>query len=116
MSMRWLPFEALWRQPLPVAAGEMLSDLFTYGTLALTLGVVLRRFRIPHARWWSAMAAILAAIACEALHAASFAGPLDTTTAVVACLAAGLIAHAGHTFRPNTDHPHLDGRFGQSYP
>jgi len=114
MSIRWLPFEALWRQPLPVAAGEMLSDLFTYGTLALTLGVLLRRFRIPQACWWSATAAILAAIACEALHAASFARPLDTTTAVSACLAAGLIAHAGHTFRPNTDHPHLDGPFGAS--
>jgi hypothetical protein len=102
MSIRWLPFEALWRQSLPLAAGEMLSDLFTYGTLAFTLGVLLRRFGITHARWWSATAAVLAAIACEALHSASFARPLDTTTAVLACLAAGLITHTGHTFRPNT--------------
>lgn len=92
--LHWLPFEALWRQRRSIAAGEMLDDLITYGTLALTLAVLLRRLRILHAWRWAAVAATLAAITFEGLRYGCLAKPLDLTTAVLTPLAAGLIRHA----------------------
>ncbi len=92
-----LPFESLWRQGRSIAMGEMLADLMTYGTLTLTLAVLLRRLRIPHAWRWAAIVATLAAITSEGLYAACLAKRLDCTTALLALSAAGLVRHAHGT-------------------
>lgn len=92
IAVRWLPFETLWRQSLHTAAAEVLSSLLTFATLTLTLVVLLRRFRVVYARWWTFAALTVVAITCEGLRLATLGTPMDVTALLLAWLSVYLVA------------------------
>jgi hypothetical protein len=90
--VQWLPFENLWRQSLHTAAAKVLSLLLTFGTLALTLRVLLQRSRTVHAGWWTLAALTLAATTCEGVPLVTAGTPMDVTTLLLASLATGSVS------------------------
>lgn len=90
--VKWLPFETTWRHPFETATAEILSSLMTYGTLAFTLRVLYRRFRVVHPGWWAFAALTLTATTCEGLRLMILGKPMDVTTPFLAWFAAYLVA------------------------
>lgn len=91
-AVQWLPFVALWRQPFLTTAAEVLSSLLTFATLTLTLVVLLRRFRVVHARRWALGALTVVAITCEGLRLTTLGTPPDVTALLLAWVAVYLVA------------------------
>ncbi len=87
-QVRWLPFEALWGQPLAGAASEALTALATYGTLTLTFVLILRRTRFSAVPLIAGIAVTSFALSVEALKACTVSAAPDLTGPVLAFIAA----------------------------
>jgi len=95
--VRWVPFEGLWHQPMAKAASDALSTLMTYGTLALTLAMILGRVRAGLI-WVIAGAVVtLVALGVEALQCCSALGTPDLTGPALAVIA---VIGSSHLYRP----------------
>jgi hypothetical protein len=88
-QVNWVPFETLWLQPMDKMAADVLSGLVTFGALALTVVIVLRR--AGWSRVWVATGAVVigSALAVEVLRAATSTYSADTTMPIVAAVAVG---------------------------
>ncbi|UCC30453.1 MAG: VanZ family protein [Phycisphaerales bacterium] len=85
--VRWVPFERLWHWPMAKAVSDILSVLLTYGTLALTLAIILRRVRAGLV-WVIAGAVVtLVALGVEVLQCCSVSGTPDLTGPALAVIA-----------------------------
>jgi len=89
--VQWLPFAALRGQPFLTAAVDVLSSMVIFGTLTLTLVVLLRRMRAVYANWWALAALTLISITRESLRFSTFGTPMDMTTLLVAWSSAYLV-------------------------
>lgn len=100
-SIPWtlLPFLALWREPAVDAAMQVAGMIIAYGTFALLLGWVLERTGACHPWLKSAAAAAVLASYTEALQAFVPGRCPDTTTVLLALLAAFLAATAARRMR-----------------
>ncbi len=92
--VRWIPFEALWHEPFARAACTAMSTLATYGTLAATLAILLRRARISYAGWMTGVGVVLLAIIVESIQAASITRTADLTVPILAAIATAVAARA----------------------
>jgi len=86
--IHWIPFEALWRGPGKVAAGVILSTAVTYGALAGTLAILLRRGGVVAAGWAACTVAVALAVCIEATQALGTAHTADVTIPILALIAA----------------------------
>lgn len=91
----WIPFETVWRRPMINAVSWMLSTVIVFGTLAMSVGLLLRRIGMP-GRWILAGATVLALSTtvevlrvCGVTHFGDTTGPL---LAVVSTLLAARLA------------------------
>jgi glycopeptide antibiotics resistance protein len=92
--VRWIPFEALWHEPFARAACIAISSLATYGTLAVTLAILLRRARISYAGWMTGVGVVLLAIIVESIQAASITRTADLTMPILAAIATAIATRA----------------------
>ncbi len=90
--VRWIPFEALWHEPIAAAACAVMSTLATYGTLAVTLAILLRRAGVSHGGWITGVAVVLLAVAVEGMQVDSVARTTDATMPILAAVAAVAVA------------------------
>lgn len=97
--MQWIPFLALWYRPMANVATEVLSVLVVYGTLSLTVGVLLRRLRLGRAGLVTLAIVGLVASLPEAMQLVSTAGTPDLTSPLVACAAFAGVAALYPPFR-----------------
>jgi len=86
--VQWLPFEGLWRQPMHLAACEILAATVTYGALAATMLVLLTRNRVAHAPLLAVLCVMVFAVSHEVLQLATLSRTADLTGPVLAVLAA----------------------------
>lgn len=87
-QVRWVPFETLWGQSLAGAASEALTSLVTYGTLTLTLILILRRTRFAAVPLIAGIVVTSFALSVEALKACTVSAAPDLTGPVLAVIAA----------------------------
>ena len=85
--VRWMPFEGLWHGPMAKAGSDILSVLLAYGTLALTLAMILRRVRTGLIWMITGAVVTLVALSVEVLQCCSAWGAPDLTGPALALIA-----------------------------
>lgn len=88
--IQWLPFEGVWRQPMPRAVCVVLSTVITYGALATTVAVLLVRIGVARPRLTAIIAVAAAALGHEVLQSATISRTADLTGPLLAILASWL--------------------------
>jgi VanZ family protein len=95
-----LPFESMWRGSMAGAAMEIASTLLEYGVLVLTLAILLRRARLPHAWLIVGGFVTLLALVLAAIQSAASTARLDLTVPILALFAAAIVARGYPALRP----------------
>jgi len=110
-GIRWIPFEAMWRSPMALAALDAAGTMLTYGIFGIALAIACRRAGLRHV--WKNVTGILllVAIVGESVKAASILGTADVTRPLLTLFAATLAAQVDSAFlcTPPRNHP-LSGR------
>ncbi len=104
-QVRWIPFEAFWHKPFIQATSAAMSALATYGTLAATLAILLRRARISQAGWMTGVGVVLLAITVESIQAAGITRTADLTMPILAAIAAAAVTWTHTRLRPTAESP-----------
>lgn len=99
-SIHWMPFRTLWLSPMPDAACEITGMLLTYGTLTVTLGMILRRLRVSPPWILAGAGAISVSLLVESLNAVTISQVPDLTAPVLAAVASILAARTYLALRP----------------
>lgn len=99
-SVCWLPFEALWHRPVTSAGAQVLETLLAYGTLAASLGIVLRRAHIRRVWIITGAAVIWVALTVEMLQLAAATGTADVTDLLLALAAVVVVSQAFSILKP----------------
>ncbi len=86
-AIAWLPFESMWHRPMTSAAAQMIETLATFGTLAVTCAIVLRRLRVAHVWGMTCLMVTFVAFIAEALQCCTPTQSADTTGPVLALFA-----------------------------
>ena len=106
-SVQWMPFQSLWWGPMPDAACEITGMLLTYGTLTVTLGMILRRLRV-HRPWLMTGAGVIStALLVEILHATGISHRPDLTAPLLATVASIFAARSYLALRSTLAAPGL---------
>ena len=94
-----LPFVILWHGSMLGAAGEIASIVVTYGVLAVTLAIILRRSRVTKPWLITGAAVTLLAMTAEAIRGTGLSEAPDLTGPMLAALAAAFAARTYVTLR-----------------